>query len=82
LTASCNLSANTPIIECKGKLMLSSQFRSTGRAAGTKGHTPYVFFYHLGDQVPILFISVSAEKFSDKVYPGFWGKTPPRISIQ
>jgi histone-lysine N-methyltransferase MLL5 len=52
LTASVNLSSNTPIIECKGKLMLSSQFRSTTRG-NVKGHSPFVFFYQLGEIVEI-----------------------------
>ena len=54
MTASANLSANTPVIECKGKLMLSSQFRSAGRGGGSpKANSPFVFFYQLGDLAEI-----------------------------
>lgn len=50
LTASCNLSSNMPVIECKGKLMLSSQYRATARS---KSSSPYVLFYQLGDYLEI-----------------------------
>jgi hypothetical protein len=43
---------NSPIIECKGKLMTATQFRSSNK---TKGGTtpPFVFFYHVGDVLEI-----------------------------
>merc|ERR1712018_1052619 len=31
LTASSNLSSNTPVIECKGKLMLAAQYKNANR---------------------------------------------------
>jgi hypothetical protein len=51
LTASASLPPNTPIIECKGKLMLASQFRTGSRGPSSKAPLPYVFFYQLGDLV-------------------------------
>ncbi len=54
LTASCTLSPNTPIIECKGKLMLASQFRSPKfKQSGGSSSNPYVFFYQLSDTLEI-----------------------------
>ena len=52
LTASTNISSNTPIIECKGKVMLASQFRKSA-SSPTKQSFPHVFFHKLGDGLEI-----------------------------
>lgn len=51
LTAGCSMSGNTPVIECKGKLMLASQFRAANKTKTAA--PPYVFFYQLGDILEI-----------------------------
>ena len=50
LTASTSMAPNTPVIECKGRLMLASQYK-----APNKKHVqpPYVFFYQVGDVLEI-----------------------------
>ena len=59
LTASSNLSTNTPIIECKGKLMLAAQYRSVNRKSPSQidssniSINPYVFFYQLSNSLEI-----------------------------
>lgn len=59
LTASSNLSSNTPIIECKGKLMLAAQYRTANRKSPGQNDNspipvnPYVFFYQLSDSLEI-----------------------------
>ena len=53
LTASTNVSTNTPIIECKGKLMLASQYRASTSKSSPKPSHPYIFFYHLSDNLEI-----------------------------
>merc|ERR1711997_1227726 len=59
LTASSNLSSNTPIIECKGKLMLAAQYRSANKKCPVQNDSsiisvnPYVFFYNLSDSLEI-----------------------------
>ncbi len=63
LTASTSMPTSTPIIECKGRLMLSSQFRaqssspSKSKVAGTDGGSrlapAHVFLYRLGDALEI-----------------------------
>jgi hypothetical protein len=57
--------ANTPIIECKGKLMLAAQLRGGGGGGpgGKSRHSsatsvsssanPYVFFYQVSDSLEI-----------------------------
>ena len=44
------MAPNTPVIECKGRLMLASQYK-----APNKKHVqpPYVFFYQVGDVLEI-----------------------------
>ncbi len=51
LTAAMDLKNNTPIIECRGKIMLASQYRSG--ANKLKQDCPYVFFYTIGDNLQI-----------------------------
>ena len=59
LTASSNLSTNTPVIECKGKLMLAAQYRSVNRKSPSQidssniSINPYVFFYQLSNSLEI-----------------------------
>ena len=59
LTASNNLSGNTPIIECKGKLMLGAQYRNANRKSPGQGDNsntplnPYVLFYQLSETLEI-----------------------------
>ena len=59
LTASSNLSSNTPVIECKGKLMIAAHYRSSNRKSpGQTGGpsiavNPYVFFYQLSETLEI-----------------------------
>ncbi|XP_059096306.1 uncharacterized protein LOC131890876 [Tigriopus californicus] len=54
LTAYANMTANTPVIECRGKLMLKSQYRSPTKSK-THAHpdSPYVFSHKLGDSLEI-----------------------------
>ena len=50
------MSANTPIIECKGKLMISSQLRGGAKLKNRllpDPPNPYVFFYRLSDSLEI-----------------------------
>merc|ERR1711981_646825 len=59
LTASSNLSSNTPIIECKGKLMLATQYKNANKKCPVQNDNsntplnPYVFFYQLSDSLEI-----------------------------
>merc|ERR1711981_1438542 len=61
LTASSSLSSNTPIIECRGKLMLATQYRAANKKSPGSGQNdnsllpvnPYVFFYQLSDSLEI-----------------------------
>merc|ERR1712020_355654 len=61
LTASSSLSSNTPVIECKGKLMLATQYRAANKKSPRSGQNdnsllpvnPYVFFYQLSDSLEI-----------------------------
>ena len=52
LTANTTVSTGTPIIECKGRIMLAAQYRASNK---TKGEPipPYVFFYQLSDILEI-----------------------------
>merc|ERR1712156_814852 len=45
-----NMAPNTPVIECKGRLMLASQYKAPNKKQITP---PYVFFYHLSDVLEI-----------------------------
>merc|ERR1712193_29086 len=53
LTANTTVSTGTPIIECKGRIMLAAQYRASNK--GHKGDLipPYVFFYQLSDIIEI-----------------------------
>jgi histone-lysine N-methyltransferase MLL5 len=57
--ANSSLSSNTPVIECKGKLMLAAQYRSGNRKVPGQNDSsnipvnPYVFFYQLSDSLEI-----------------------------
>ena len=53
LTASNNLSPNTPVIECKGKLMLATQHRQQLKQSRVTQPSPYVSYYHLNDKLEI-----------------------------
>ena len=59
LTACSNLSSNTPVIECKGKLMLAAQYRSSNRKSPGQNSSPnislnpYVFYYQLSGSLEI-----------------------------
>ena len=53
LTASNNLSSNTPVIECKGKLMLATQHRQQLKQSRVTQPSPYVSYYHLNDKLEI-----------------------------
>ena len=50
LTASTNMAPNTPVIECKGRLMLASQYKAPNKK---QIQPPYVFHYHVGDVLEI-----------------------------
>lgn len=50
LTAVADLKSNTPLIECKGRIMLASQYRSSNKV---KADSSYVFFYSMGDLLEI-----------------------------
>ena len=57
LTASTSMAPNTPVIECKGRLMLSSQYKPTSNKS--RHHVPpYVFFYHLGELIFFFFVKL------------------------
>lgn len=51
LVSTVQLTANTPIIELRGKYMLSTQHRNSGGSLTTRQHTqkpgPFLFFYRL-----------------------------------
>merc|ERR1711899_474304 len=51
LTASSSLTTGSPIIECKGRIMLAGQYRASNKVKGQI--PPYVFFYHLSDVLEI-----------------------------
>ena len=54
LTAVNHVNTNAPIIECKGRFMLASQYRNHGSKKSEQMTTPpYVFFYKLGDILDI-----------------------------
>ena len=44
------MAPNTPVIECKGRLMLASQYKAPNKKQITP---PYVFLYHVGDVLEI-----------------------------
>ena len=44
------MAPNTPVIECKGRLMLASQYKAPNKKQITP---PYVFHYHVGDVLEI-----------------------------
>ncbi|XP_074029645.1 SET domain-containing protein upSET isoform X3 [Leptinotarsa decemlineata] len=51
LVATVNLQPNTPVVELRGKYMLSTQHRATGGSLTTRQHSqrpgPFLFFYRL-----------------------------------
>ncbi|CAH1099752.1 unnamed protein product [Psylliodes chrysocephalus] len=51
LVATVNLPANTPVVELRGKYMLSTQHRNSGGSLTTRQHSqrpgPFLFFYRL-----------------------------------
>ena len=45
------MAPNTPVIECKGRLMLASQYKESKNKKQIQ--PPYVFHYHVGDVLEI-----------------------------
>ena len=57
LTANSSLTSNIPVIECKGRFMLASQYRASQNKnfakSASESFPPYVFYYSLGDVLEI-----------------------------
>ena len=53
MTANNNMTANTPVIECKGKLMLASQYRAQ-TSKSMQRNNPYVAYYQLSESLEIV----------------------------
>ncbi|CAB4069647.1 MLL5 [Lepeophtheirus salmonis] len=53
LTANSNLSSNTPVVECKGRIMMASQYRASNKDQDYF-NSPYVFFYRISEFLEIV----------------------------